>query len=110
MGLYIVLMRKTTGSSLSRCPRTDTQISISIRMTVSNKSNNDAWVGLIFFQWWCSVLVRRCMFSGNAKNPRGHFLLSSRPYPMFLVKLRGVVMFLEISGVFVNDVKNVFSC
>ena len=44
------------------------------------------------------------MLSGDGKNPRGNILWSSRPHPVFLAKLRGVVMFSEICGVFVNDV------
>ena len=44
------------------------------------------------------------MLSGDGKNSRGHLLWSARTHPMFLAKLRGVVMFLEIYGVFVNDV------
>ena len=44
------------------------------------------------------------MLSGNANNPRGNFLLSARPHPVFLVKSRGVVTFSDIYGAFVNDV------
>ena len=50
------------------------------------------------------------MLSVDGKNSRGHLLWSARPHPVFLANLRGVVMFLEIYGVFVNDVKNVFEC
>ena len=44
------------------------------------------------------------MSSVDGKNSRGHLLWSARPHPVFLAKLRGVVMFSEIYGVFVNDV------
>ena len=49
------------------------------------------------------------MFSGDGMNSRGHFLLLAPPHPVFLAKLRVVVMFSEIYGVFVNNVKNVFA-
>ena len=105
MGLYIVIMRETTGLKLSWCSRQDTQISISVRMTVGNKFNNYACEGLSRFGWQCKVLVWRCVLSGDARNQRGCFLLSACPHPVFLAKSRGVVMFSEICGVFVNDVK-----
>ena len=44
------------------------------------------------------------MLSVDGKNSRGYLLWSARTHPMFLAKLRGVVMFSEICGVFVNDV------
>ena len=44
------------------------------------------------------------MLSVDGKNSRGHLLWSARTHPVFLAKLRGVVMFSEIYGVFVNDV------
>ena len=99
-----------TGLKSSQCLRPDTQISISVRMNVGNKPNNDASVGLSFFIWRCIVLVWRCVISGEANNSRGYLLLSARPHPVFLVKSRGIVMFSDIYGVFVNDVKNVFAC
>ena len=92
--------------NLSQCLRLDTQISTSVRMTVGNWSNKDDSEGLSRFGWKCSVLVQRCILSGDAKNSRNYFLLSARLHTVFLVKLRGVVMFSEMSGVFVNDAKN----
>ena len=105
MGLYIVLMRETMGLSLSGCLSPDTQISISVRMTVGKKSNNDSFERLSRFGWQCRVLVQRYMLRGDAKNSRGYFLLSARPHPVFFVKSRGIAMFSEMCGAFVNDVK-----
>ena len=104
MGLHIVLKRETTGLNLSRCSRPDTQISISVRMSIGNKSNNDACEGLSCFEWICRVLLRRCMLRGDANNSRGCFLVSACPHHVFLVKSRGIVMFSEIRGVFMKDV------
>ena len=92
-GLRRVLMSETTGLKLSQCSRPDTQISIYVRMTVGNKSDNDACEGLSHFGWRFRVLVRRCVLSGYANNSRGYFLLLACPHPVFLVKSRGVVMF-----------------
>ena len=44
------------------------------------------------------------MLSVDGKNSLGHLLWSARTHPVFLAKLRGVVMFSEIYGVFANDV------
>ena len=109
MGLYIVLMCETTGLKLSRRSRPDTQISISVRMTVGNKSNNDACEGLSCFRCQCRVLVRGFVLRGDANNSRGSNLLLERPHPVFLVNSRGIVMFSEICGVFVNDVKSLLA-
>ena len=72
-------------------------------MTVGNKSNNDACVGLIIFGWCYSVIVQKCVLSGDVNISRGYFLLLSRTHPVFVVKSRGVVMFSEMYGFFVND-------
>ena len=42
------------------------------------------------------------MLSGYGNNPQGYFLWPERPHPVFLGKLRGVVMFLDIYGIVVN--------
>ena len=96
MGLYIVLVCKTTGLNLSQCSRPDTHILISVTMTVGNKSNEYACVGLIHFGRRCSLHVRRCVLSGDANNLRGYFLFLAHPHPVILLKSRGGVMFSEI--------------
>ena len=63
-------MRKTTVLNLSQFSRPDTQISILARMTVGNKSNNDAYEVLSHFVWRYSVLVCQCVLSGNVNNLR----------------------------------------
>ena len=49
------------------------------------------------------------MLRGDARNSRGYFLLLESPHPVFLVKSRGIVMFSEMCGVFVNDVTKTIS-
>ena len=71
-------------------------ISISVRMSVGNKSNNGACDGLSFFEWRCIVRVRQCVLRDYAKNSLGFFLFLARPHPIFVLKSRGIVMFSEI--------------
>ena len=44
------------------------------------------------------------MLRGDANNSHGFLLFLELPYPVFVVNSRGVVMFSEMCGVFVNDV------
>ena len=95
-GLHMVLMRETRGLNLSQRSRPDTQISISVRMPVGNKTNNDACEGLSRFEWRFRVLVQKFVVRGDAKNVQGYLLLLTRPRPLFLLKSRGIVMFSEM--------------
>ena len=87
MGLDKEFIFVTTAFNLSWCLRPDTQISISVRISVGNISNKDASLGWSCFEWWCSLLV----------------LWLVCPHLVFF----GVMWcchFSEIYGVFVNDV------
>ena len=96
MVLDIFLKREMTGLKLSQCSRLDTQILISIRMAVNNKSNHDACEELSSFEGHCRLLVRLFVLRSYSKNSQGCFLLSTRPYFVYLVKSHGVVIFSEM--------------
>ena len=96
MGLKILLRRETTGLNLSQYSMPDTQIPISVRMSIGNKSNNYACEGLSSFLRKCRLLVRLCVLRGNENNSRGYLLLSTLPHNIFVIKSCGVVTFSEV--------------
>ena len=89
MGLHVVLKREMTCLNLLRCQRPDTQISIFVRMSKGNKSNNDACEGLSRFEGHCRLLLRRFMLRGYTKSSRGCGVSSAFPHPVYSVDSRG---------------------
>ena len=77
VGLHIVFMFLMKALNLSQCSRSDTQISISVRMYVGNILNKYISVGLSHFGCQCGVLVLWYIFT----------------HIVFITKLRGVVVF-----------------
>ena len=94
-GVTHSLKRETTGLNLSQWSRPDTQISISVRMSVVNKSNNNACETLSIFLWHCRVLVRRCVLRGDAKNSRS-VVMFSKMWVVFMKYVTKYVCFLMI--------------
>ena len=104
----MVFKREMTCLNLSKSSRTDTQISISVRTSVGNKSNNDAYEGLSSFEGRCRLLLLCGMLRGDPRSSRGYGVLSSFPHPVYSVESRGkIFMFSKIRGVFMKDVRKI---
>ena len=94
VGLHIVFMFLMKALNLSQCSRPDTQISISVRMSVGNVLNKDISVGLSHFGCQCGVLVLWSIFT----------------HIVFITKLRGVVVFQKFIIFLWRMGQNVFAC
>ena len=101
-GLHTYLKRKMKCLNFLRYSRPDRQISISARISVSSRSNNDAYEVLIRFLGRCRISVQQCMLRVSENISRQAALYSSVfPHLVSSVESRGkIVMLSEIVRIF----------